>query len=254
VITFSLQSGSNGNSIYVEAGEMRLLFDAGLSAREAQARMAVHGRDLRDCQALIISHDHVDHVRGAGTYHRRFGMPVYMTQGAYTAVKRQLGSIRALTHFSPGDCLTFGDVRVHTLRTPHDGIDTVCFIVEHAGRRLGIMTDLGHPFRGLVDALEGLDAAYLEANYDPHLLRSGRYAEPLKRRIAGRGGHLSNEEAAGLAGGVKRARLQWLAAAHLSEENNRPELAMEAIRRHVGRELPALVASRYEVSSILEVR
>jgi len=253
MLTFSLQSGSNGNSIYVEAGGARLLFDAGISGREAEARMALHGRDIRDCNALIISHDHTDHVSSAGVFHRKFGLPIYMTKAAFNAVHRQIGPVRGVNFFASGDRLAFGDVTVQTIRTPHDGIDTVCFVVEHAGRRLGIMTDLGHPFRALAEALSQIDAAYLESNYDPHLLRTGRYAESLKRRIAGKGGHLSNDEAGELAKRHTNGRLKWLAAAHLSEENNRPDLAIEAHRRRIGSLLPVFVASRYEVGRLLEV-
>ena len=253
MITFSLQSGSNGNSIYVESGDVRLLFDAGISGREAAARMAAHGRDIRDCTALIISHDHSDHISGAGIYHRKFKLPVYMTRAAWRAVRLQLGKMGPPASFEPGDCLQFGDVAVQTIRTPHDGLDTVCFIIEHGGRRLGIMTDLGHPFRALEEALETVDAAYLECNYDHHMLWNGRYAERLKRRIAGQGGHLSNDEAAEITKRTVSGRLRWLAAAHLSEENNRPELAIDAHRRRVGSMLPVFVASRYEVGRMLEV-
>ena len=253
MLTFSLQSGSNCNSIYVEAGDVRLLFDAGISGREAEARMALHGRDIRDCGALIISHDHTDHVSAAGIFHRKFGLPIHMTRAAFTAVHRQIGEVESVHFFTAGDRLKFGDVTVQTIRTPHDGIDTVCFVIEHAGRRLGIMTDLGHPFRGLAEALETVDAAYLESNFDPHMLRTGRYAESLKRRIAGKGGHLSNDEAGELAKRHTNGRLKWLAAAHLSEENNRPDLAIEAHRRRIGTSLPVFVASRYEVGRLLEV-
>jgi phosphoribosyl 1,2-cyclic phosphodiesterase len=253
VLTFSLQSGSNGNSIYVEAGDVRLLFDAGISGREAQARMALHGRDIRDVDALIISHDHTDHVSAAGIFHRKFGLPIHMTRAAYNGVHRQIGEVECIHFFAAGDRLTFRDVIVQTIRTPHDGIDTVCFVVEHAGRRLGIMTDLGHPFRGLADALETVDAAYLESNYDPHMLRTGRYEERLKLRIAGKGGHLSNDEAGELTKRHASSRLKWLAAAHLSEENNRPDLAIEAHRRRIGSTLPIFVASRYEAGRLLEV-
>jgi phosphoribosyl 1,2-cyclic phosphodiesterase len=253
VITFSLQSGSNGNSIYVEAGDVRLLFDAGIAGREAAARMTTHGRNIRDCTALIISHDHTDHISGAGVYHRKFGLPVYMTRAAYQAVGPSLGRMAVPTFFEPGDCLGFGDVAVQTIRTPHDGLDTVCFIIEHGGRRLGIMTDLGHPFRALEEALAEVDAAYLECNYDHHMLWNGRYAERLKHRIAGQGGHLSNDEAAEITKRTATLRLKWLAAAHLSEENNRPELAIDAHRRRIGSTLPVFVASRYEVGRILEV-
>jgi phosphoribosyl 1,2-cyclic phosphodiesterase len=253
VITFSLQSGSNGNCIYVEAGDVRLLFDAGISAREAAARMACHGRDIRDCHALIISHDHVDHTRAAGTFHRRFRLPLYLSARVHRAVAPRLGPIHDPHHYRPGQSLRFGRVVVHTLPTPHDGIDTVCFVVEHERRRLGIMTDLGFPFPALADALREIDAAYLESNYDEHLLRNGPYTESLKRRIIGDGGHLSNDESADLAGRTLSPRTKWLTVAHLSEQNNRPELAFEAHRLRVGRTLPLHVASRYEVGKLLEL-
>jgi phosphoribosyl 1,2-cyclic phosphodiesterase len=165
----------------------------------------------------------------------------------------QLGNVHDVRHFVPGDRLSFGDVTVHTLRTPHDGVDTACFVVERDGRKLGIFTDLGHPFRGLESALAEVDAAYLESNYDPELLQSGPYPEVLKRRIAGKGGHLSNVEAARLVVRNARRCLQWLAVAHLSEENNTPSLAVETHRMEVGKLLPLHLASRYEVSDVLEV-
>jgi len=176
-----------------------------------------------------------------------------MTRAAHTAVRNQIGRVNDIRYFSAGDRLQFDDVTVHTIRTPHDGIDTVCFVIEHEGRRLGIMTDLGHPFAALSEALASVDAAYLESNYDAHLLRTGRYAEHLKRRIAGKGGHLSNDEAAQVMKQSINGRFRWLAAAHLSEENNRPDLAVEAHRRRVGASLPVFVASRYEVGRLLEV-
>jgi phosphoribosyl 1,2-cyclic phosphodiesterase len=253
VITFSLQSGSNGNAIYVEAGDVRLLFDAGISARLAETRMKVHGRSLQGCDALIISHNHSDHVKGAGTIHRRFRMPIYLTESVYQAVRPQLGLLRETGRFVPGQTLTFRDVKVHTILTPHDGIDTVCFVIEHDGRRLGIFTDLGHPFPALREALSVIDAAYLESNYDPDLLRISPYSEFLKQRITGDGGHISNEEAADLSKTCVNPRIKWLAVAHLSECNNRPELAVDAQRRLVGESFPVRVASRYEAGELLEV-
>ncbi|MFQ5429472.1 MAG: MBL fold metallo-hydrolase [Phycisphaerae bacterium] len=253
MITFSLQSGSNGNSIYVEAGSARLLFDAGISGVQAETRMAAHGRDIRDCDALILSHEHIDHTRCAGVFQRKFGLPIYCTAPTYRRTYKRLGAVRDVRHFSAGDSLTFGDVRVHTLRTPHDGVDTVCFIVEHDGSRLGVFTDLGHPFPALRTALREVNAAYLESNYDPDMLWSGSYPEDLKQRISGKGGHLSNDEAARLTRDCARRGLKWLAVAHLSEENNHPELALSAQHACVGRALPVHLASRYAVGDLLEV-
>lgn len=252
VLTFSLQSGSNGNSIYVEANGAKLLFDAGITGACAEARMARRGREIRDVNALIISHDHVDHVRCAGVYHRKFAIPVYMSRWTHAATWCNLGRIDDLHYFDSGDTLEFGDAKVHTTRTPHDAADGVVFVVECEGKRLGIFTDLGHPFAGLQRLLESCDAAYLECNYDPHMLAVGAYTEPLKARIRGNGGHLSNNEAAEL---VRRCgrKPKWIAMAHLSEENNHPELALAAHRAAVGKEYPVFHASRYACSELFTV-
>ncbi|MFQ5491462.1 MAG: MBL fold metallo-hydrolase [Phycisphaerae bacterium] len=253
MITFSLQSGSNGNSIYVEAGGVRLLIDAGISGKMAQRRLEEHGRDIRQVDALIISHDHSDHVGCAGIYHRKFGLPVYMTRVTYRAVSRYLGTIDTVRHFRAGDALQFGPVTVHSVRTPHDAADGVAFVVECEGKRLGILTDLGHPFAGLGGLLAGLDAAYLESNYDPHLLETGPYPPHLKARVRGKGGHLSNGESAELVAACGRDGPRWIALAHLSEQNNCPDLALETHRQCVGATYPLHVARRDGVSEVMTV-
>jgi phosphoribosyl 1,2-cyclic phosphodiesterase len=252
VITFSLQSGSNGNAIYVEAGEVRLLFDAGISGKMAEGRMRVRGRELRDVQALIISHDHSDHIRCAGIYQRKFGLPIYMTARTQGAYPFDLGVLKDVRHFVAGQPLRFNGVTVHTVPTPHDAADGVAFVVEHASRRLGILTDLGHPFETLCRLLPTLDGAYLESNYDPGMLAAGPYPPELQARIRGERGHLSNEEAADLVLSAS-PRLQWVALAHLSEQNNEVELALETHRRLVGRYFPLYLASRYEVGPVLRL-
>lgn len=252
MITFSLQSGSNGNAIYVEAGDVRLLFDAGLSGRQAQGRMRVHGRDIRDVDAVIISHDHNDHIRCAGVYQRQFSLPIYVTAPTIRAANCDLGPLSDVHHFKSGDSLQFNGVTVHTIPTPHDAADGVAFVVEHAGRRLGILTDLGHPFPTLRELLPTLDAVYLESNYDPELLAAGTYPPQVQDRIRGPHGHLSNHEAAELLHAVRR-QLKWAALAHLSENNNDPDLAMSISRRRLGRSFPLHLASRYEVSDILKL-
>ena len=252
MLTFSLNSGSNGNAIYVEAGNVRLLFDAGISGKQAAGRMRVHGRDIRDAHAIIISHDHADHVRCCGIYQRKFGLPIYMTRSTHHATYCNLGPLNDVRYFKAGERLCFDGVTVHTIPTPHDAADGVAFIVEHDGKRLGIMTDLGHPFPELVRRLPALDACYLESNYDPHMLEAGPYPLPLKQRIRGGAGHLSNVQAAELIHTAGK-RLKWAAIAHLSEENNEPDLALATHRKHVGRTFPLFLASRYEVSEVMEV-
>jgi phosphoribosyl 1,2-cyclic phosphodiesterase len=253
MLTFSLQSGSNGNCIYVEAEGVALLFDAGISARQVRQRLAERGRGVEQIQAVIISHDHTDHIRCAGIYQRRLGLPIYMTKAVLQRAAGRLGPLRDVRGFEPGQALRFGPLRVQTIRTAHDAPEGVAFVVEARRRRLGILTDLGHPFTALRQLMDHLDAAYLESNYDPHMLNEGPYPEWLKAWIRGPGGHLSNAESAGLARRGAAARLQWVAVAHLSEQNNLPELAIEAHRRATGRGFAIHWASRYRPSDWLSI-
>lgn len=255
VQTFSLQSGSNGNSIYVQAGEVQLLFDAGITGVTAQRRMAQHGRDIHNVDAVIISHDHIDHVRCAGVYHRKFGLPVFITRPTFKVAGRRfnMGTSKDVRFFRSDEVLTFGHVSVHTIPTPHDAIDGVAFVVEFEGRRLGILSDLGHPFAGLQTIIESVDAAYVESNYDPDLLEMSDYPYALKERVRGRGGHLSNIEAAALVKHCGKRKPKWIAVAHLSEVNNRPELAVAAQKSALGQTYPVYHASRYGASEMMSV-
>ncbi len=252
MLTFSLQSGSNGNSVYVEAGDVHLLFDIGISARTAEGRMRVHGRDLSQVDAIVVSHEHTHPVRGVGIVHRRHHLPVHLTRRTHRALPAEVGALTTPTYFTAGERLWLNGVVVHTLRTPHDAVESVAFIVEHGGKRLGILTDLGHPFPALRRLLETLDAAYLESNYDPQMLAAGPYPARLQARIRGRRGHLSNVESAELVRSSGK-KLKWVALAHLSAQNNRPELALETHRKHVGRTLPLRVSPREGVSDVWEV-
>ncbi len=253
MVTISLQSGSNGNCIYVEAGGVRLLFDAGISARRAKERLAIRGRDIRGCDALILSHNHSDHSRCAGIFHRLFKVPIYMTKRSHRNLAKRLGRVTDVRHFCQGEILQFGDVSVETIPTPHDGIEGVGFVIHHEDRQLGILTDLGHPFEGLGPLLSRLDAVYLESNYDPHMLEVGPYPPELKARIRGAGGHISNVEAAQLLAEHAGDKLRWVALAHLSEHNNVPALALDTHRQLLGSALELRTMSRYEVGPVLEV-
>jgi len=250
----SLQSGSNGNCIYVESGSVRLLFDAGISGKQAELRLAAHGRDIRDITAVVISHDHSDHVRCLGIYQRKFQLPVYVTAKTIRAAtaRRDLGRLGDVRPFRAGAMLPFGPVTVETIPTPHDGADGVAFVVGDGRRRLGILTDLGHVFPGLAETVASLDAALLESNYDPAMLDNGPYPASVKRRIRGPGGHLSNAEAAELLAGAGGG-LRWACLAHLSGENNSPSLALRTHRGLLGSRFPLHLASRRGATDVLEV-
>ena len=251
----SLQSGSNGNCIYVEAGGVRLLFDAGISGATAAERLAEHGRDIRRVDALIISHDHSDHIRGAGIFQRKFGIPLYVTDRTLVAAEARcsLGKLAEVCHFRSGSSIRIGGVTVQTVPTPHDGQDGTVFVVDDGNRRLGIMTDLGHVFRDLGRLIASCDAVLLESNYDPLMLAGGRYPRYLKERIKGPRGHISNREAAELLAGAAGSRLRLAVLGHLSEENNSPAVALRTHREVLGESLPLCIAGRYAVSDVMDI-
>ena len=252
--SFSLQSGSNGNSIYVETADARLLFDCGLTGKKAQERMAVHDRHPRDLTAVMVTHDHRDHTAGVGVIARRFEVPVHASTGTAEAMTRKgVGWIPELHTFSAGSTVIFGGTCVETIPTPHDGTDGVAFIVEENGTRLGVFTDLGHPFPGLIEALGSVDAVYLESNYDVVMLETGGYPEHLRERIRGEGGHLSNDEAAALAREAATGRLNHYILSHLSGENNAPDVAVATARARCPDDLLITLAGRYGTSDLFEV-
>jgi phosphoribosyl 1,2-cyclic phosphodiesterase len=247
MIVISLQSGSNGNCIYVESGHTRLLFDAGISGRQAELRLAAFGRDIRSVDAVFVSHDHRDHVERVGVLHRKFGLPIYVTPDTLAAARQfcKLGRLDDVRHFGVGDRIRIDGVTVETAPTAHDAADGTGFVVESGRRRLGILTDLGHPFSDLGPIVRSLDAVLIESNFDERMLATGPYPRALQDRIRGSGGHLSNGEAAAVLG-TAGLRLQWACLSHLSEQNNRPELALATHRAVLGRRVPVLAASRYE--------
>lgn len=253
MIAISLQSGSNGNCIYVEANGVKLLFDAGICGVRAETRLRAYKRDIRNVNALIISHDHADHINYAGVYQRKYGLPIYITpRTLYKAeTEKKLGKLSDVNYFLAGGKLQFGDMAVQTIPTPHDGVDGVAFVVSSGCKRLGILTDLGHAFRELSAVVSSLDAVFIESNYDPLMLSTGPYPPFLKKRIRGPKGHLSNREAAELL--LAGSRLKWACLSHLSENNNKPAVALKTHREIVGRRLTLYTASRYVPSAILTV-
>ncbi|MBI5076291.1 MAG: MBL fold metallo-hydrolase [Nitrospirae bacterium] len=255
MLAFSLQSGSNGNCIYVETGGVKLLIDAGINGVQAEKKLAAQGRDIRDVDAVIISHDHGDHIRYAGIYQRKYGLPLYVTQKTLDiSVKRHpLGKLHDVRLFQSDGVINFEQVTVHAIPTPHDTADGAAFVITSGNKRLGIMTDLGHAFDGLEDVIATLDAVFIESNYDPDMLARGPYTAFLQKRIRGPEGHLSNLEAAELLRAASQRNLKWACLAHLSEQNNKASLAIATHRKVVHPRLPLYIASRYTTSDILSI-
>ena len=244
----TLQSGSAGNCVFVRSGETRLLFDAGISGSKAESRLAEYGYDICDCNALVLSHEHWDHISGVGVFHRKFGLPVYANLQTWNATraKPSTGSIGSPNYFVSGKPFQIGSLRIETLRTPHDAIDGVCFVIEdvESGQRFGLLTDLGHVFGGLQKVICSLDAILIESNYDEAMLRLGPYPQRLKDRISGKRGHISNKDAAELLEACDTSQLQWACLGHLSAENNSPLVALATHRERHRDRFPIFCADR----------
>ena len=244
----TLQSGSAGNCVFVRSGQTRLLFDAGISGSNAESRLAEYGHDIRDCNALVLSHEHSDHISGVGVFHRKFGLPVYANLPTWNATraKPSTGYIESPNYFVSGQQFQIGSLRIEALRTPHDAIDGVCFVIEdvESGRRFGLLTDLGHVFNGLIKVIGTLDAVIIESNYDDAMLRHGPYPQRLKDRISGKRGHISNKDAAELLAACDASQLQWACLGHLSAQNNSPDVALATHRERHGDRFPLFCADR----------
>ncbi|MEM9825938.1 MAG: MBL fold metallo-hydrolase [Planctomycetota bacterium] len=231
----SLQSGSSGNCILVRAAGTCVVIDAGISATKAANRMAAVGFDPQEIDALLITHDHSDHVSSLGPIHRRWDLPVHITEKTLRTVrrKRRPGQLEKLEFFRAGQTFTVGDFDIESIPTPHDASDGVCFVLQDRtnGLRVGILTDLGHVFPQLREVLPTLDAVLIESNYDDAMLREGPYPYSIRMRIEGRGGHLSNWDAARLIESSAGPNLQWVCLGHLSDQNNCPEVARKTFDR-----------------------
>jgi len=249
----SLQSGSKGNCFFVESGNVRLLFDAGLTGAQTKHRLASFGVDIETVQAVIISHVHNDHIRYAGVLQRQYQIPIWMTSETFNEVLviQKPGRVSEPHLFKGGETLQFGHVMVETIPTTHDVCGGVCFVVDNGTVRLGIMSDLGSRFFGLKETIATLDGVYLESNYDPEMLVNGPYPLELKQRIQGDHGHLSNLDAAELL--LKSNRLRWACLGHLSANNNCPTVALATHRKILGETLPLYIAPRGDVSEMLEL-
>ncbi len=219
-----LASGSGGNACYVETSRARILIDAGLSGREILKRLEILGVDPAGLDALIITHEHIDHIRGAGPLARRLGLPVYLNRPTHNKGLRVLGNLPNPVVVETGRTLPIGDLRVETFTKCHDAGDPMGIVIACDGMRLGLITDLGRSTRLIQDRMKGCRALIVEFNHDEVLLDEGPYPFHLKRRILGPEGHLSNRQAGELVRLLAHEDLGWLVPAHTSRENNLPDL------------------------------
>lgn len=220
-----LGSGSEGNATLVEGGGACLLIDAGLGPRQLAERVEAAGVDPASLDAVLLSHEHGDHARGAAAFSRRFGVAIAATRGTLEACAFDPARLPPLQALDPGAERTYGRLVVKPVPVPHDARRPVAFVLTAGEACFGHVTDAGHLSRGLVEALRPCDALLVESNYDPALLRDGPYPWSLKERILGPLGHLSNADVGRLIEKGLGEPCRRLVLAHLSRKNNHPELA-----------------------------
>ena len=221
-----LASGSKGNSIWVETDAGAVIIDSGISGKELLRRMNQAKLDPARLTAIIVTHEHRDHVSGVGVAARKWRLPVYINPDTLKEARPLLAKLHVRT-FKTGHDFEINDMVIHPFSVSHDAADTVGFTFDHNGSRLGLATDLGQATKLVTQHLSGCQGLILEANHDFTMLMEGPYPPFLKQRVRGRTGHLSNDDSAELLARVAHSRLKHVVLAHLSETNNLPALAME---------------------------
>lgn len=228
----SIASGSSGNCYFIKNDTDALLVDCGISAKAAEDALKYLGESINDVQGILVSHEHIDHIKGIGVLARRYRLPVYATEGTWAGMREKLGDISASQiKLLPKDgSLSIGDFSVKWFTTNHDAQEPVAYIIEQQGKKIGIATDTGVLKPEMIDKLYNSDIVAIEANHDEELLKKGRYPYYLKKRILSDYGHLSNSACGlGLVDIIGPQTKQVLLA-HLSQQNNLPLLAYQSVK------------------------
>ena len=255
-----LFSGSSGNAALLKAGGMTLLIDAGLAARSIEGALNQTGESAAAIDALLVTHEHTDHIRGIGALCRRYGIPVYANAATWQAMEDKLGKIppRCIRVFETGRDFYMKNLNVYPFAVPHDAAEAVGFRFDCRGRCLAQATDIGHADPRLVDTLTGCELVLLESNHDVEMLKAGPYPYALKRRILSDRGHLSNEAAARVLIKLYGKGVKQVILGHLSQENNYEPLALQTTLGMLAAEgidsLPVTVAHRDRPTGIFELR
>ena len=259
----SIASGSSGNCIYAGTDTTHVLVDAGISGKRVENGLNDIGLTGRDIDAILITHEHIDHIAGLGVLSRRYGIPIYTTEKTADAIQETKSVVKIPEElFHPvcaEEAFTIKDLTVNPMRISHDAADPVGYRFSYGSSHAAVCTDLGTYNDYTVECLKGMDVLLLEANHDVNMLQVGSYPYYLKQRILGNRGHLSNENSGRLLSRVLHDNLKKVILGHLSQENNLPELAYETVRMEIdladnpyqGGDFPIQVAKRNEVSEMI---
>lgn len=255
----SLRSGSRGNAVLVFSDKTKILVDCGISGKAAEDALKSIDVTPDEIDGIVITHEHVDHVSGIGVMMRRYKLPVWGNENTWNAMRTQIGKVNSELEmvFNIRDGFEIGDIGIKPFSIPHDAADPVGYSFYKGEEKVSVATDIGELKKDLFEAVRGSKTVLLESNHDINMLEIGRYPLPLKRRIRGALGHLSNDDAGKAAEFLVNLGTENILLGHLSEENNYPdlakktvELALDAAGIKVGKDLRLGVAQRYSVCSI----
>ncbi|MFW6035436.1 MAG: MBL fold metallo-hydrolase [Halothermotrichaceae bacterium] len=255
-----LASGSSGNSIYVSTENSSILVDAGLSGKKIEERMQKVNGCCQALDALLVTHEHIDHIKGVGVLSRRYDLPIYANDLTWAGAEKRLGKIKEK------NCRIFkkefmvGDLGVTPFSISHDASDPVGYIINCGSKKIGIATDMGYITPDVKEMLKGLDLLVLESNHDLEMLMTGSYPWSLKNRINGEEGHLSNDAAAEILPELINSNFPSILLAHLSKDNNKPELAYITVKNNledkdfvIGEDLQLEYTYRHKPTKLYEV-
>ena len=258
----SIASGSSGNCIYVSSDTTTLLVDMGISAKRVTEGLGTLDRKPEEVEGILITHEHSDHIAGLRVFSKKYHIPIYGTAKTLEAIKRtdtknEIDEV-LYREICPDESFILKDIKISPMSVSHDAADPVAYRLALGKKKLGIITDLGEYNDYTVECLKGMDALFVEANHDVRMLELGPYPYPLKQRILGKRGHLSNEASGQLISALAHDGLSTIVLGHLSKENNLPDLAFETVRVEIGlsdnpykaEDFRISVAKRSEVSEI----
>lgn len=251
----SIASGSSGNCQYIESDKERILVDAGLSGKKIQQGLESIGVDSKSINGILVTHEHIDHIKGVGILSRRFNIPIYANNNTWEVMKESLGKLKEenIKIIKNNDTFEIGDIGINTFSTSHDAVDSMGYTLNHKSKKISIVTDTGMITDEIKYKIKDSDLLMLESNHDVEMLKVGSYPYYLKKRVLSNHGHLSNEDAGNLLAEIFQDKFKRVFLGHLSRENNFPELAYQTVVNiitekgiRINKDIDIAIANRHE--------